>query len=65
MDFYIILKLVKLSTGFYYFHNIFFYSLGIIDNILAKKAIDVGLDQFFKNLIKNLIKNFNQTSIKV
>jgi hypothetical protein len=38
--------------------------LGIIDNILAKKAIDVGLDQFFKNLIKNLIKNFNQNLIE-
>ena len=38
--------------------------MGIIDNILAKKAIDVGLDQFFKNLIKNLIKNFNQNPIE-
>jgi len=64
MDFYIILKLVKLSTRFCYFRNIFFYNLGIIDNILAKKAIDVGLDQFFKNLIKNLIKNFNQNPIE-
>ena len=52
IDFYTIIKLIKLSTILYNFYNILIYVLRIIDNIYWRKN--------YKSLARLVFKKFNQ-----